>query len=317
MPPSGHADTLKDLAIGIGITSVLFAITLESPILGFICTVGIPLPTMYYRAKLGRAAGALVPGIALLAVVVMLGGFSLDLLYFLELVLIGFVLCELYGYRLPVEKTVLLTCVSALGAGLLVLLAYSAATATAVDALVSSYVRKNLEATLTLYQSMGVPSDTIRPIEDSLDGIQYVLVRIVPALAVVSALLLTWTSLLLSRPLLKSRRLFYPDFGRLNLWKAPEPLVWTVIGCGLMLLVPERAIRLLGINGLLILMVIYFFQGIAIISYYFEKKRFPRLLRFFLYSLVALQQVVLLIVVGIGFFDMWLNFRKLGRDDTQ
>jgi uncharacterized protein YybS (DUF2232 family) len=59
-------------------------------------------------------------------------------------------------------------------------------------------------------------------------------------------------------------------------------------------------------------MTIYFFQGIAIISFYFEKKRFPRLLRIVLYSLIALQQVVLLVVVGLGFFDMWLNFRKLG-----
>jgi uncharacterized protein YybS (DUF2232 family) len=79
-----------------------------------------------------------------------------------------------------------------------------------------------------------------------------------------------------------------------------------------MLIIPERIVKLFGINGLLILMTIYFFQGIAIISFYFEKKRFPRLLRIVLYSLIALQQVVLLVVVGLGFFDMWLNFRKLG-----
>ena len=79
-----------------------------------------------------------------------------------------------------------------------------------------------------------------------------------------------------------------------------------------MLIIPEHTVKLFGINGLLILMTIYFFQGIAIISFYFEKKHFPRLLRIVLYSLIALQQIVLLIVVGLGFFDMWLNFRKLG-----
>jgi hypothetical protein len=40
-------------------------------------------------------------------------------------------------------------------------------------------------------------------------------------------------------------------------------------------------------------------------------------LRLFLYSLIALQQIVLLIVVALGFFDMWLNFRKLGADKTR
>jgi hypothetical protein len=35
------------------------------------------------------------------------------------------------------------------------------------------------------------------------------------------------------------------------------------------------------------------------------------MLRIFLYSLVALQQIIVLIVIGIGLFDTWLNFRKI------
>ncbi|MFO7685739.1 MAG: DUF2232 domain-containing protein [Desulfobacterales bacterium] len=308
----GSVDTLKDLAIGTGITGVLFVITLQSPVIGFFCTVIIPLPTIFYRAKHGRAIGGLVPAIALVMLTPMLGGFSIDLLYFFELVFCGYVLYEMLVLELPVEKTVALTSLVTLAVGLAVVLIYSSTIAAGLDQLVSDYVRRNLEASLRLYESMGVPVDTIAPIRDALDGIQYVLVRIVPALSVSAALFLAWTSLLLARPLLRRHRLYYPDFGRLNLWKAPEQLVWSVIGCGLLLMIPENTVKLFGINGLLILMTIYFFQGIAIVSFYFEKKRFPRLLRIILYSLIALQQVVLLVVVGLGFFDMWLNFRKLG-----
>ncbi len=315
MPLIGNVDRLKDMAIGIGITSLLFVVTLQSPILGFFCTVGIPLPTIYYRAKLGRKAGMLVPAVALLTLVPLFGGVSIDLLYFFELVLIGFVLCELLGRNLAIEKTVMLTCAAALAAGAAVLFLHSVSNATGIDTLISAYVRKNLEATVVLYEGMGVPTDTIHLIRDSLDGIQYVLVRILPALAVASVLFVTWASLLLARPLLKRSNLFFPDFGRLNLWKSPEALVWVAIACGLILMIPDRTVKLLGINGLLILMTIYFFQGIAIISYYFERKKFPRILRIFLYSLIALQQIVLLVVVALGFFDMWINFRKLGRDE--
>ena len=303
------------MAIGIGITSLLFVVTLQSPILGFFCTVGIPLPTIYYRAKLGRKAGMLVPAVALMTLVPLFGGVSIDLLYFFELVLIGFVLCELLGRNLAIEKTVMLTCAAALTAGAAVLFLHSVSNATGIDTLISAYVRKNLEATVVLYEGMGVPTDTIHLIRDSLDGIQYVLVRILPALAVASVLFVTWASLLLARPLLKRSNLFFPDFGPLNQWKSPEALVWVAIACGLILMIPDRTVKLLGINGLLILMTIYFFQGIAIISYYFERKRFPRILRIFLYSLIALQQIVLLVVVALGFFDMWINFRKLGRDE--
>ncbi len=308
----GSVETLKDLAIGVVITSALFAIALQSPVLGFFCTVFIPLPTMFCRAKHGRTIGMVVPAMALVALAPLLGGISIDLLYFFELVFCGFILYELFILRLSVEKTVVLASAVTLAVGVFIVLVYSSTTAAGLGQLVSDYVRRNLEASLRLYVNMGVPADTIRPIEDALDGIQYVLVRIVPALSVSASLFLSWTSLLLARPLLRRYRLYCPDFGRLNLWKAPEPLVWSVIGFGLMLMIPEHTVKLFGINGLLILMTVYFFQGIAIISFYFEKKHFPRLLRIVLYSLIALQQIVLLIVVGLGFFDMWLNFRKLG-----
>jgi len=314
--PGASGETVKDLAIGIGVTSILFLITILSPILGFLCTVGIPLPTLVYRAKLGRKQGALVPAGSLVVLVLVLGGISLDILYFLELLLIGYVLYEAYEQRVSVAKTIGFTSFTAVLAGSIVLLAFSVTSETGVLSLVSGYIRKNLDATLVLYQEMGMSAENLDLVRDSLEQIQYVFVRILPALAVISTLIVTWASLLLSRPLLKRLNLFFPDFGSLNLWKAPDPLVWAVIGSGLMLLIPSTGIKLAGINGLLISLTIYFFQGIAIISYYFDKKRFPRILRIFLYALIALQQILLLIIVGLGFFDIWLNFRRLPVDKS-
>ena len=314
--PSASGEKVKDLAIGIGVTSVLFAITILSPILGFLCTFGIPLPTIVFRAKLGRKQGMLVPAGSLVVLVVILGGISLDILYFLELLLIGFVLYETCEQRVSVEKTIGFTSVVAVLAGFSVLLIFSTTSETGFFSLVSAYIRKNLEATLILYREMGMSAENLDRVKESLDQIQYVFVRILPALAVISTLIVSWTSLLFSRRLLRRLNLYFPDFGSLNHWKAPDPLVWAVIGCGLMLLIPSNWIKLAGMNGLLVLMTIYFFQGIAIISYYFEKKRFPRILRVFLYTLIALQQFLLLLIIGLGFFDIWLNFRRLPVDKS-
>jgi len=126
-----------------------------------------------------------------------------------------------------------------------------------------------------------------------------------------SFLMITWSNLLMARSLLKRRGLFFPAFGALNLWKAPDYLVWVLIGCGGFLMLPGGTLKVIGINGLLVLLMVYFFQGIAIVSFFFEKKQFPRLLRIFFYSLIAIQQIVLLVVIGLGLFDMWLNFRKI------
>lgn len=311
MPQAVRKEVLKDIATGIAITSILFAASIKSPVLGFFCTFLVPLPTFFYRSKFGRKIGIAVPGFTIIAMIIILGGFTFDVFFFIELLLIGFVLSELIELKLSIEKTFIYACIVVLSSSILVVLFYSNITGIQVGSLVSTYIVKNLELTLELYKNMGMPEENIHMISSSMESFQYVLIRIFPALAIASTLFIIWTSLMLAKPLLKTKNLFYPDFGQLNLWKTPEYLVWIAIACGILLLIPDRAVRLMGINGIIILMTIYFFQGMAIVSFYFAKKQFPRLLRFFLYSLIAIWQVILLIVVILGFFDIWFNFRKL------
>lgn len=311
MPRTVQWDISKDIVSGIAITSLIFAVSVYLPIIGFFCALFIPLPTLFYRSKLGRRTGAIIPIFTIILMAAILGGISIDILFFVELLLLGFVLGELIELDLSIEKTMLYACGSVLLTGIVGLLFYSKISDRGIYVLIAEYVAKNLELTLALYKNMEVAPENIHLISNSLENIQYVLVRIIPALVVASIFFVSWTSLLLAKPIFQSRELFYPAFGSLKLWKAPESLVWFIIGCGLLLLLPNRALKIFGLNGLLILMPIYFFQGIAIVSFYFEKKKFPRILRIFLYSLIALQQVLLLVVIGLGLFDMWLNFRKL------
>lgn len=311
MPRTGQEDISKDILSGITITTFIFAVSVYLPIIGFFSALFIPLPTLFYRSKLGRKIGAVIPVLTIILVMVFLGGISIDTLFFFELLLLGFILSELFELDLSVEKTMLYASGSVLLTAIVCLLFYSQTANTGVLALVSEYVAKNLKLTLALYESMGVSEENIQMISGSLENIQYVLIRITPAIVIASTFFMSWTCLLISKPILKSRKLFYPAFGSLDLWKAPESLVWGVIIAGFALVLPSKPLKIIGLNAVLILMTIYFFQGIAIVSFYFEKKQFSRLLRFFLYSLIALQQMLLLIVIGLGIFDMWLNFRKL------
>lgn len=311
VPQTVRKEVIRDIATGTAITIFLFAASAKSPVLGFFCTFLVPLPTLFYRSKLGRKIGIAVPGFTIIALTILLGRLTFDVFFFIELLFIGFVLSELIELSLSIEKIFIYACIAVLSSSVLVVLFYSNITGTQVGSLVSAYIIKNLELTLEFYRDIGMPEENINMISSSMEGFHYVLIRIIPALAIASTLFISWTSLMLAKPLLKTKNLFYPDFGQLNLWKTPEYVVWIAIASGILLLIPDKAVRLLGINGILILMTIYFFQGMAIVSFYFEKKQFPRLLRFFLYSLIAIWQVILLIVVILGFFDIWFNFRKL------
>ena len=314
MPQTIGGNVSKDIAAGVAITTFLFAIAIYLPVFGFFCSLFVPLPIFFYRSKLGRNTGALVPIATILLMVVILGRVSIDIVVFFELLLLGFVLSELIELELTIEKTILYACSAVWCAAVAILILYSGFSERAIYSIVAEYVEKNLKLTVAMYQNMGVSGESIQTLSDSLENILYVLVRIIPALVVSSTLFVVWSNLLLARPVFRSRALFYPDYGPLNLWKAPDIFVWAVIACGILLLIPESGIRIIGLNGLIILMTLYFFQGIAIVSFFFAKKRFPVFLRVFLYSLIALQGFLLMLVVGLGFFDMWLNFRRLNPE---
>ena len=304
---------VKDIVTGISIASLIFLISVFMPIIGFVAALFIPLPILYYRLKLGRTNGLIIAVMTSLIMMILIGSLSIDVIFFAGLLLIGFMLGELFELNLTIEQTTLIASGSVVVSGLLSLVIAGFLSGQGILAIVSNYVGKNLELTLVLYREMGMSEENIQLISQSLDKIQQVLVTIIPALVSASTLFVAWISILLAKPLLANRSLKYPDFGPLNQWKAPEYLVWGVIGCGIALFLPNAAIRVIGINGLLILMTVYFFQGIAIVSFYFDKKQLPRFVRVFLYTLIALQQLILLVVIGLGFFDLWVNFRRLGK----
>jgi len=306
----------KDIINGTSITSLLFMGSLYLPIIGLFCTWLIPLPVLFYRSKLGRKTGAIIPGLSFMIMMIFLGGSSMDIVLFAELLLLGFVLSEFIEANLSIEKTLLYACSIIFLTGTIGILFYGIMTQKGILVLISEYISKNWEFTMALYEKMGVSEQHIQLMSEYMDQLFYIMIRIVPALIFSGILFMAWTILLFAKPMMISRMLYFPDFGSLSLWKAPDHLVWGVIGCGAFLLLSDGLIYTLGLNGLIILMVIYFFQGIAIVAFYFNKLGFPRIVRIALYGLIAIQQIALLMIVGIGFFDMWLNIRQLGKEEN-
>ena len=312
MPQTVQENVSKDIISGIAIIVVIFTASIYLPVIGFFFSLFIPLPILFYRSKVGRKTGIIVYILSIIMMIVITGRISLDIFFFVELLLLGFVLSELIEMRLSIEKTISYACASVLIAGIIILFFYSNLSNTGIYTLVSEYISRNLDLTVAMYESMGVSDESIHVISNSMEKLQYILIRIIPAMLISLILFVSWLSLLIAKPMLKAKNIFSPDFGSLKLWQAPEFMVWIFIGCGATLILSDNTFKILGLNGLIVLMTIYFFQGIAIVSFYFEKKNVPRIFRIFLYSVLALQQLVLLSVIGLGFFDMWLNFRKLG-----
>jgi uncharacterized protein YybS (DUF2232 family) len=316
LPLLKHGDITKEIVRGIGIALFVIAAAALLPIVGVIGIMMLPLLTLFYRIKLGRVKGGVVPASAFLFMALILGGVSVDLFLILALFLLGFLLGECFEKKLPLEKTVGYACGAVTFATLAVLLIYSQFTGTGIFELISNHVAKNLVLYQSAYEALEVSEEKRRAFTELLNYTKDVLVRIMPGLFFSGLLFGTWITLILARPVFKKTGLPFPTFEVLNRWQAPDFLVWGVIGFGVMLLIPDPGLKIIGLNGLVVMVQIYFFQGIGIVSFYFEKKQMPAVMRGALFALIMFQIYLLLIVIGLGFFDMWLNIRRLNANES-
>ncbi|SLM32165.1 conserved membrane hypothetical protein [Desulfamplus magnetovallimortis] len=306
-----RAKLFKDVISGVVFSSIIIFVTLFAPVLGFFMAVILPMPVLYYRLKLGRLPGIIIASGVLLVTVMVIGGLSIDILFYAALIMIGLVLGESLEQHLSIEKSLFFTVFSTVFLSAFLFFIYAGSAGSSVLEMVTSYVAANLKLTLSIYQDIGIPQENIELIDRSIDTIKYVLVRLVPALMITMLTFITWINILFIKRILNRKGIYLKTLENLNRWKAPEKLVWSAIICGVLLMLPWTGVKIAALNCILILMPVYFFQGIAIMSFIFEKKGFPPVLRLFIYTIIAIQQIFILLIVGIGFFDTWLNFRKI------
>lgn len=301
----------RDVIKGTAISSLVVFISLYLPLIGFFAALFLPLPILFYRVRLGFREGGMIAGLTALVVLILLGNSPLSSLFFIELLIIGFVMGELLTRGFSLEGIFTITTATAVGFAWLLLAVISAPSGSGIHAFLLSHVVRSLELTLDIYENLGIAPETLQQLAGSLDKAGQVLLAILPGMAAAAILYIVWLNFLTARPLLASRQVIFPIFGQLRRWKAPDHLVWGVIAGGVMVMLLNYPHNIPAVNALLVFLTIYFFQGIAIVAFFFDKKQIPRFARIFLYSLIALQQMFLLLVIALGFFDLWLDFRKL------
>jgi hypothetical protein len=99
-------------------------------------------------------------------------------------------------------------------------------------------------------------------------------------------------------------------------WELPEPLVWGFIGAGLLYLTGWPGLQAVGMNLLIVLVGLYFLQGLGIAALLFQRFHLPRALGALSVLLLLFQPLLTLVVAGVGLFDVWFAFRRLSLPKT-
>ncbi|MEW5724769.1 MAG: YybS family protein [Thermodesulfobacteriota bacterium] len=324
------------LFLGAGLSVLLFLAVGYWPILGFFTGFLAPAPLIYYYYRRGRTFGLTMVGLAVLAVALVYafrdrpaGG-----LPFLEYCLLAVVMAEGLRARFSPGLVVGASALSVFLLGLALvagsgLIRGEGAWSGARD-LVEGQVRYSLAmfAGLAGEDRPEVEESGREPVPETgedgqavrdraageaafdLDSLIRTLVDIFPAMVLMGAVFLAWANLLLIRALI-ARTGGPPPAGYLKTWQAPERLVWVLIAVGFATYFFSGRPRVWAVNLLLILGLVYFFQGLSVVAFWLDKKSAPPFLRTLIYLVIALQQYLAVIVAALGLFDLWLDFRKL------
>jgi len=165
-----------------------------------------------------------------------------------------------------------------------------------------------------IHEKMGFPQDSLDLFKQRAPQIIDMALQLLPALIFMSLALIVLVNVLLLCRRFPERRKQWLRVENLREWKGPESTVWALIACGFALFIPGMEfVQVIAVNVLLIVGACYFAQGLAVVGYFFHKNNVPRFLRGLTYLLIVFQQIFTLLVTGLGLFDLWGDFRRLGK----
>ncbi len=290
----------------------LFMSGISLPPLGVILLPFVAQPVLLFGFKYGMAGGLSVLGVAFL-LLLFLAAEELALIYGVFAVMAGLLLALLGRIR-AIEYLV-----GGVGAVMLSVTAglayYFFGSWTGMFQDLRGGLAQQLESAVRMQEKMGLPQDSIAMLKEQAPQIVEMMLRLLPALLLLSFVFVVLINILYLGRRFPERRGEWFSLPFLREWKAPEPLVWGLIACGFVLFVSGGGLlSAVALNLLLVIGACYFAQGLAVIAYFFNKNNVPRFLRGLTYVLIIFQQIFTLLVVGLGLFDLWGDFRRLGKD---
>ncbi len=268
----------------------------------------MPLPILLLALRSGPQAGWQAVALPLVAAWMVGGGVAFPLMVFL--LFVSFPLLAAWLLRAG-WRTSQCALVAFLIGNLVLLGILGWATLGGVDLPVQLAHEMNLlkEEVLTALTTQGVGAVALAEFRHSLDQLIALVSLLLPAMVLTGWFLIQTGNLLAARSLL--HRWGGPPLAEENLteMRLPFALVWAVIAMGLLAMFAHGALRYLGINWGIFLAIPYFFQGLAIIQRAFQWYAVRGLVRGVVLTALFFWTGMVLIVLLIGLFDTWIDFR--------
>jgi hypothetical protein len=175
-----------------------------------------------------------------------------------------------------------------------------------------------LARTVELYAaSSDIPLETQVQIQRLVTGLRVLIPKILPGLLVSTLLLTVWINMLGSLALLTRLQPDKAAWKKYSDWRLPDRFVWTPIAAGFAWMFGTGIVYSAGLSLVLISVLLYFFQGLAVLIFFLDRWNIPLYLKILIYGILIFQSYGLLLVSLAGIADVWMDFRRRGTGDDK
>jgi len=178
-------------------------------------------------------------------------------------------------------------------------------------------INTGMDEAVAYYKANGsLPEETIYILETTFQEMKTLLPRVMPAILACIVLLIVWFTMVAGNQLL-SRKTGIGPWPEYRFWTLPDKLIWALIISAVLVVLPLEPGRTVGLNMLLVTGLLYCFQGIAIVLFYFYKWSVPRFLRAIIYVILFFQSFGAIFLAILGVIDIWFDLRRLHSAENE
>lgn len=172
-------------------------------------------------------------------------------------------------------------------------------------AIISRWVGHIMNQVSTVYETMLSPSDMMQ-FKMNRHAIETHIIRIFPAIMATTFAFVMWLNLVVVSGIRKDVSL--------KAWKCPDWVVGVFILGGVFAIINMDTISAIGLNLLIVVSYVYFYQGLAIVASFMAEHNWAKMIRWGIYVLILSQIYIMIIISALGLFDTWFNFRRRIRN---
>jgi hypothetical protein len=313
---AGHAFNSRIFATLIGMTGsfILFAAYLVIPPAGIFSGLLAPFPAAYFRFRHGRGTGVIIVLGATAATTAFFGP-SAGAFYVVQCGLIALLLPELLLRGVSAARSIVVTTATSVVLLTAAVIFFSVSSGQNVHQMAIDEIQKSVSQAVAIYEKSGVKGEELVVLKQTMATAADLVIRMYPALIIITLIAMVGCNLALLKRFTAGMGISL-NIDEFRAYRNPDILVWGFIAAGFSLLAADRVITTPAINVLAIIVVLYFLQGLAVITTVISRQSIAGVLRAGLYIMLLLQPYLAALVAAIGIFDLWGDFRTPRKQEN-